>query len=99
MIKDFLINLLGNNTIYVQFSSQFISVQHIENNLIFEERPIVATKKVKNKKRIVAVGVEALQVQNKDSANIQLKNGFEKHPRTVISNFELAVATLNYFIQ
>ena len=99
MIKDFLLNILGNSTIYVQFSSRFISVQHVENRVIVEGRPVVATKKVKNKDKIVAVEDEALQAQNRDSTNIHIQSGFEKHPRTVISNVELAAATLSYFIQ
>lgn len=99
MIIKNLLKILGNSTIYVKFSSTSIYVQHVENKTVIEEKPLAAIQKVHNKEKITAVGSDALKVQAEDSQNTHIQNVFEKHPRAVLSNFELAAAAISYFVQ
>ena len=97
MIVDFLFSIFGENTIYIKFSSELIHIRYAEKNRIIEEKPIIAVSKAKNRHIVVAVGKECDRAQSKDPSKIQVYNAF-KHPRTFLSNFEFAEATLRYFI-
>ena len=93
MIVDFLFSIFGENTIYIKFSSELIHIRYAEKNRIIEEKPIIAVSKAKNRHIVVAVGKECDRAQSKDPSKIQVYNAF-KHPRTFLSNFEFAEATL-----
>ena len=97
MIVDFLFSIFGKNTIYLKFSSELIHIRYAEKNKIIEEKPIIAISKSKNRHKVVAVGKESDRARSKDPLKIQTYNAF-KHPRTFLSNFEFAEATLRYFI-
>ncbi len=97
MIIDFLFNIFSKNTIYIKFSSNSIHIRYAERNRIIEEKPIIAIRKIKNKHIVVAVGKDSERAQAKDPSRVQVYNAF-KHPRTFLSNYEFAEATLRYFI-
>jgi len=98
MITDFFSSMFGPITIYIRFSPQLIHIHYAEKNQTIEEKPIIALCDNKKKKRqVVAVGNESAKIQAQDPAKIQIYNAF-KHPRTFLSHFELAEATLRYFI-
>lgn len=92
-----LITKAFNNTIYIQFSSKQILLRYVEKRETLSDEPIIALKTDRKRKKVVAVGKEAQQEQSKDPSNITIHNAF-KHPRTFLDNFEIAEATLRYFI-
>ncbi len=93
-----LLGLIFKNTIYIKFSSKIISLRYVEKQRTIEEEPIIAIKNDKKRKRVVvAVGRDSKKVQLEDPVNVTILNAF-KHPRTFLSNFEIAEATLRYFV-
>ncbi|MCP4346496.1 MAG: rod shape-determining protein [Desulfobacterales bacterium] len=94
---DLIINRLFKNTIYVEFSDEWISVKHVETGNTIEDKPLLAVKQNKKGKNIVfAIGAEVEQLQN--DTTISIHNGFS-HPRVCINDFEIAQATLMHFIR
>ena len=94
---DSIINKFFKNTIYIEFSDELISVKHVETGNLIEDKPLLALKKSQKGKKIVyAVGSEVEQLQN--DSTISIHNGFS-HPRVCINDFEIAQATLMYFIR
>ncbi|MBI9092949.1 MAG: rod shape-determining protein [Desulfobacterium sp.] len=94
---DSIINKLFRNTVYVEFSDEWISVKHVETGNTIEDKPLLAVKQNKKGKKIVhAVGAEVDLLQN--DTTISVHNGFS-HPRVCISDFEIAQATLMHFVR
>ena len=94
---DSIIHKFFKNTIYIEFSDELISVKHVETGNLIEDKPLLALKKSQKGKKIVyAVGSEVEQLQN--DSTISIHNGFS-HPRVCINDFEIAQATLMYFIR
>nr|WP_321402393.1 rod shape-determining protein [uncultured Desulfobacter sp.] len=94
---DSIINRFFKNTIYIEFSDELISVKHVETGNRIEDKPLLALKKnQKGKNLVYAVGSEVEQLQN--DSTISIHNGFF-HPRVCINDFEIAEATLKYFIR
>ncbi len=94
---DSIINKFFKNTIYIEFSDELISVKHVETGNCIEDKPLLAIKKSQKGKNLVyAVGAEVEQLQN--DSTISIHNGFS-HPRVCINDFEIAQATLRYFIR
>ena len=94
---NIIISKCFKNTIYIQFSSKKIDLRYVEKKKILTDEPIIAIRKNKKKKKIVAVGAESKKEQSKDPTHVKIHNAF-KHPRTFINNFEIAEATLRFFI-
>ncbi len=94
---DSLINKLFKNTVYVEFSAEWISLKHVETGKTIEDKPLLAVKKNrKGKNVVVAVGSEVEQM--KTDSEVVVHNGFS-HPRVCINDFEIAQATLMYFLR
>ena len=94
---DLIINRLFKNTIYVQFSAEWISVKHVETGKTIEDKPLLALKKNRKGRNVVlAVGSEVEQI--KADPGVVILNGFS-HPRVCISDFEIAQATLMHFVR
>lgn len=89
--------LLFNTTIYIKFSSKVISLRYVEKQKTIEQEPVIAIHNGKKRKTIVAVGKESRKIQQENPVNVTPHNAF-KHPRTFLWNFELAEATLRYFV-
>lgn len=94
---SFLLNLFFHNTIYIRFSAKNIFIRFVEKNRILQDQPIIAIEPDKKGKKVVAVGKEVSKVQQKNHPGISVHNAFE-HPRTFVWEFELAEATLRYYI-
>lgn len=94
---DLISKIFFKSTVYVQFSASYIKLKHVEKGKIIEDKPIIALKNKKNgKKTIVAFGKAAETARLSSPEHIALYNAFD-HPRTFISNFEIAQATLRAF--
>lgn len=96
MIVKF-IKKIFQNTIYIKFSSEKIHIRYVEKKETIDDEPVIAVKRDEKGDKVVAVGREARDEKNKDPAEIKLYNAF-KHPRAFVGNFEIAEATLRYFI-
>lgn len=95
---DFLISIFFNHTVYIKMSSSNLYVRYVEKNRFIEERPFLAIKKGKNrKKRVVGFGNDATIAKSKDPETITVHNAFS-HPRTFVSDFEVAEATLRQLL-
>jgi len=95
---DFLISIFFNSTVYIKFSASTLFARYVEKNRIIEEKPLLAVKKGKNgKNRVVGFGKDASIAKSKDPENITVHNAFS-HPRTFVSNFEVAEAALRHLI-
>jgi rod shape-determining protein MreB len=95
---DFLISIFFNHTVYIKISSSKLFARYVEKNRFIEERPLLAIKKGKNgKNRVVGFGKDATIAKSKDHKTITVHNAFS-HPRTFVSNFEVAEATLRQLI-
>ena len=89
--------MIFKNTLYIKFSSKNISIRYVEKQTTIEEEPIIAIRNEIKSKKIIAVGIDSKRAQFKDPVNVTIHNAF-KHPRTFLSNFEIAEATLRYFV-
>lgn len=96
MIPSFLSKIF-RNTIYIKFSSEHIQLRYVETMKVLNDVPIIAIKKKGNKKIVAAVGKTSENARSKNPANVILHNAF-KHPRTFVNDFEIAGATLRYFV-
>ena len=95
---DFLISIFFNHTVYIKISSSKLLAWYVEKNRIIEESPLLAIQKGKNgKNRVVGFGKEATIAKSKDPGAITVHNAFS-HPRTFVSDFEVAEATLRQLI-
>jgi rod shape-determining protein MreB len=92
-----LLSKIFKNTIYIKFSSEKIQLRYVEKMEVLNDEPIIAIKNNGKRKIVAAVGAASRKEQSKDPSNVTLHNAF-KHPRTFVSNFEIAEATLRYFI-
>lgn len=94
---NFIIDKLFKNTIYVEFSAEWITVKHVETGKIIEDKPLLAIKKDdKGKNIILAIGSKVEQI--KTDTGVVIHNGFS-HPRVCINDFEIARATLMHFVR
>ena len=82
---------------YIRFSSSSVSARLVEGNRTIEEKPLIALRRKKNRPRIVAVGADASLARSRDPENVTVHNPF-KHPRTFLSDFEVAEAALRHFM-
>lgn len=92
-----ILSKIFRNTIYIKFSSEQIQLQYVEKQEVLKDEPLIAIKKKGSKNIVVAVGKASKREHSKDPANVEIHNAF-KHPRTFVSNFEIAEATLRYFV-
>lgn len=93
-------HLLGLNikiTIYIRFSSENIYIRYVEKQKTIEGEPLVAIKNGKKRNKVVAIGRDSIKAQFQDPVNVTIHNPFQ-HPRTFLSNFEIAEATLRHFV-
>ncbi|HQN18663.1 MAG TPA: rod shape-determining protein [Syntrophobacteraceae bacterium] len=87
------------NTLYVRIRSDLLSVTLVEQNRTIEDKPLVALAPgPKGKRNIVAVGSEAQIASSTAGGSVTIHNGFD-HPRSCVQDFEIAKATLQYFIR
>jgi len=94
---DSIIDKLSKNTLYVEFSDEWVSIKHVETGNTIEDKPLLAVKQNRKGKNIVhAVGAKVELLQN--DATISIHNGFS-HPRVCINDFEIAQATLMHFVR
>jgi len=92
-----IINKLFRNTLYVEFSDEWISIKHVETGNTIEDKPLLAIKQNKKGKNIVqAIGGEVELLQN--DTTVSIHNGFS-HPRVCINDFEIAHVTLMHFVR
>jgi rod shape-determining protein MreB len=89
------------NTIYIQLTSERLSVLQVETGYIFSESPWLAMTKEskgrwKGEWKIIGYGTQALTMTNNPS--VKVVNGF-KHPRTIIADFNVAQKTIAHCVQ
>lgn len=95
MLKSIL-NRFFKNTLYIKISPDLVSVTFIEQNLVYEDKPLVALKQGQKGQRVVtAVGADAQIVGGYGSVSIH--NPFD-HPRSCLRDFDIAEEVLRYFI-
>src|SRR5215203_3082207 len=84
--------------VYVRIKQNLLSIKNVSQGLLFEDIPRIAINHAAKKaaKKIEAVGKNTDLLPSK--TEIQIMNGFD-HPRTIISNFEVAEWTLAYFLR
>lgn len=98
MVLNWITSRFFNNTLYIKIKSDWLSVRFVEQNRTFEDKPLVALGADRKGKRIVvAVGSGAASAHSPSGGSVTIHNGFD-HPRTCIRDFEIAEATLRYFI-
>ncbi len=99
VIIDWLIGRFFKNTIYVKIKADLLSVTLVEENHTFEDKPLLAVRiGSKGKGTIIAAGSEAEMIDPAIDDSVKIHNGFD-HPRSCIRDFEIASATLRYFIR
>lgn len=94
---DYLFNIFFKSTVYIRFSSSLIHVRLVEKNRTIEEKPLIAISRKNGKYRVAGVGKEADIVKSKDPSSVTIHNAFN-HPRTFVSNIDVAEATLRQFV-
>lgn len=95
---SWLINTFFKNTLYIKIKPDLLSVSLVEQNRTFEDKPLVALGTGRKGKRIiVAVGSEAEPAHSMCGDSVTIHNGFD-HPRSCVRDFEIAQATIRYFI-
>jgi len=85
---------LFKNTIYVKIKPDLIVVRLIEAKKEIQSKPIVAFD---SKHKVLAVGDEALKLQDPIYDQITIVNGFD-HPRVIMRDFEAASISIKYFL-
>jgi len=86
-----------SGTVYVQLREEKIRICHIEEKLIYEQRPYIAIDKTNAKKEIVhAIGDDAFSLIN--SKIYDVSNPFS-HPRLLVSSFLKAEKVLMHGIR
>lgn len=97
MLLNWIASRFFKNTLYIKIKSDWLSVRFVDQNRTFEDRPLVALRPDrKGKQIVVAVGSGALSAHSQ-GGGVTIHNGFD-HPRTCIRDFEIAEATLRYFV-
>ena len=93
-------NWLTRASIYIRIKPEWLSVRVVRKNgqhSQYEDTPQIVIKfKAKSQPEVLAVGsaVKSFPVNKKDG--VSLVNGFD-HPRTIISDFDIAQLTLLSF--
>ncbi|NEQ98586.1 MAG: rod shape-determining protein MreB [Cyanothece sp. SIO2G6] len=81
--------------IYVQIWENRIKVTDIKSGNIFDEKPLLALRRIGNGREVVAgIGEKP---ESKPNPNIRLVNPFS-HPRTLFSDFSLGQILLKHII-
>jgi rod shape-determining protein MreB len=94
-----IIDRFFKNTLYIRIRSDLLSVSFVEQNRTIEEKPLVALASGPKAKRIVvAVGSEAQAASSTGNGSVTIHNAFD-HPSSCVRDFEIAEATLRYFIR
>ena len=86
-----------SHILYIQIWENRIKVTNVNNGAIFDERPLVAiTTKDNGQKVISAIGNDAVLAESMN--NTKIVNPFS-HPRTLLSDFEMAERLFRYVFQ
>lgn len=83
--------------IYVQIKSSLITIKNLSNGAHFQDIPQIAVQALGKRKKVVAYGKQANFLYGKPPETIVL-NAFH-HPRSLISDFEVAEKTLGIFLK
>lgn len=92
-----LIKKLFSGTVYIQLREDRLRICHIEEGIVFDEKPYIAIDKSNSKKGIVcAVGNGAFAL--KSNPEYEVSNPFS-HPRMLVSSFVKAEKVLMHGIR
>ncbi len=91
------IRKLFSGSLYVRISEERLQVHHLENGLVFDQRPFIALDASNPRKVTVkAIGDEAYALQS--DSRFTVSNPFA-HPRMLVSNFRNAQKVLTHAIR
>ena len=97
MIFDYLKKFTCSGPYYVRIRTNLISARDISNGKTVEDKPVVAIHIEGRHRNILAIGASATFKAELTDYEFTLINGFD-HPRSIISDFEIAEHTMRYFI-
>jgi rod shape-determining protein MreB len=83
--------------VYVRIRPHLVSVKNVSRNAFFEDIPQVAVTRTRKRSKVLGFGARANLMASLSLEKVVL-NGFD-HPRSIISDFEAAEATLRFFVQ
>ena len=83
--------------VYVRIRPHWMSVKNVSRNAFFEDVPQVAVDLTRKRNKVLGFGARANLVASTSKEKLIL-NGFD-HPRSIISDFEVAEVTMRFFIQ
>jgi rod shape-determining protein MreB and related proteins len=83
--------------VYVRIRPHWMSVKNVSRNAFFEDVPQIAVDLTRKRNKVLGFGARANVVASMSTGKVIL-NGFD-HPRSIISDFEVAEKTLQLFIE
>ena len=83
--------------VYVRIRPHWMSVKNVSRNAYFEDVPQIAVDWTRKRNKVLGFGEHANLIASM-SPGLVILNGFD-HPRSIISDFEVAEKTLQLFIE
>jgi rod shape-determining protein MreB and related proteins len=83
--------------VYVRIRPHWVSVKNVSRNAFFEDVPQIAVDLARKRNKVLGFGARANLIASTSTETVIL-NGFD-HPRSIISDFEVAEKTMQLFIE
>ena len=85
------------DVVYVQITTSLITIRNLSQQAEFQDIPQLAIQTTGKRPKVIAYG-KAANAAAKQTPGVTVLNGFA-HPRSLLSDFELAEKTLRLFLK